>query len=292
MQEKDKNSDILETPFEFWLPLDKANPTVVKDRDGNPTDRVFFGLASTERVDLDNEVVKATGIDFGYFREYGYFNNDHLPGWENKVGEPIEVYLGKGVDSTGKEVQGLWVKGLLYKGKKVSDEIWNHIEALEKSGSKRKVGLSIQGAVKSRAGKVVLKSWVQAIAITPSPKNVDSFIDVVKTISKSFHCKFSDSDECRNCDKECPYMLSKSLSANSSVVTESLDSPLHKVDIPEKEKCDECKDGKKGKCKDCKTVKKGLSVEDFSTLLQTEMELTKSTSDVISNLVFLFSEKS
>lgn len=158
--------------FYFWLPfqIDKA---ATKDKEKG-TRRWIQGIASTPDVDLQSEVVEQRGIDFSYFLEHGYFNNDHKPGFENKVGEPTECKI------TSK---GLWVKGFLYKNKKISDSIWEMALSLEASQSSRKLGFSIQGKVQRRAGRRILKCWIQDIAITAAPINTNTWLDVVKSLN-------------------------------------------------------------------------------------------------------------
>jgi hypothetical protein len=156
--------------FQFWVPiqLQKAKGTSKDDR------RWIEGIASTTDLDLQNEIVQQNGIDFSYFLKHGYFNNDHKPGFENKVGQPTECRV------TSK---GLYVKGYLFKNHKVADAIWELVNSLEASQSDRKVGFSIQGKVLRRAGKTIVKCWIQDVAITASPINTNTWLDVVKGLN-------------------------------------------------------------------------------------------------------------
>ena len=161
-----------ENGFQFWVPL-----SISKSRDEGPDQeprRWIEGIASTEDQDLQDEIVKKVGIDFSYFLKYGYYNNDHKPGFENKVGQPTEARV---------EGRGLWTKGFLFKNHKVADAIWELANSLESSQSKRKLGFSIQGKVLRRAGKTILKCWIQDIAITAAPINTNTWLDVVKSLN-------------------------------------------------------------------------------------------------------------
>lgn len=158
--------------FGFWVPL-----TIVKSSTtgkGKDRKRWIEGIASTVHIDLQMEKVVQAGIDYTYFLKYGFFNNDHKPGFENKVGEPTECKVTK---------NGLYVKGFLYNNHKVADAIWELAHALEASGSSRKLGFSIQGKVLRRAGKTILKCWVQDVAITAAPINTNTWLDVVKALT-------------------------------------------------------------------------------------------------------------
>lgn len=154
--------------FEFWVPLDIEKSQ--KTKDGK---RWIEGIASTESLDLQNEIVLQSGIDTSYFLKHGYFNNDHKPGFENKVGQPTECKITK---------KGLWVKGYLFKNHKVADAIWELANSLDASGSNRKLGFSIQGKVLRRRGKTIVKCWIQDIAITAAPINTNTWLDVVKSL--------------------------------------------------------------------------------------------------------------
>ncbi len=157
-----------ETSFRCWVP---AQLIKGGKQDGK---RWIQGIASTASRDLQGEVVAQKGIDTSYFLNHGYFNNDHKPGSENKVGEPTECKITK---------DGLWVKGFIYEGKKASDDVWEHITSLNKSGSRRKMGFSIEGKVLQRNGTTIEKCWIQDIAITPAPVNNTTFAEIAKSLS-------------------------------------------------------------------------------------------------------------
>src|SRR5690625_1136116 len=100
--------------FTFWVPAQAVKISKGAGKKGAPA-RQIQGVASTSHSDLQGETVDQDGIDFSYFLKHGYFNNDHKPGAENKVGEPTECKVTK---------QGLWVKGFLYENLDAADAIW------------------------------------------------------------------------------------------------------------------------------------------------------------------------
>lgn len=167
-----------EDTFSCFVP---AQMVVVKggekgaDKSGK---RWIQGVASTDARDLQGEIVAQGGIDFAYFLKHGFFNDDHKPGPEHKVGEPTEAKLTK---------NGLWVKGYLFKspeGKTTkADEYWDLMQQLEASGSNRKVGFSIQGKVIRRNGNTIEKCWIQDIAITTQPVNTATWAEIAKSLS-------------------------------------------------------------------------------------------------------------
>lgn len=172
------------TNFSFFVPA-----TVTKGgADGN--DRLIAGIASTNDLDLQGERVVQSGIDVSYFLKHGWINDDHKPGVENKVGEPIEAKITK---------DGLWIKASLLKGKERADYWWEHITSLQQSGSKRKVGFSIQGKVQRREGNSITKCWLQDVAITASPVNTKTWGDVVKSLSAQDWCDPDTNKSCKEC---------------------------------------------------------------------------------------------
>lgn len=152
------------------MELVKADPAV----SAQEQKRWVQGVASTSDNDLQNETVDQNGIDFTYFLKYGYFNNDHKPGFENKVGQPTDCKITKA---------GLWTKGFLFQKHKVAEAIWELALALEASKADRKLGFSIQGKVTRREGRRIAKCWIQDIAITAAPINTNTWLDVLKSFN-------------------------------------------------------------------------------------------------------------
>lgn len=167
---------IKDDTFSFYVPAEICKSEDTTDKDDK---RWVQGIASTENVDLQGETVIQHGIDTSYFLKYGYFNSDHSPGPENKVGEPTECRATKA---------GLWVKGFLYKGNEKADHWWDLMKSLEESGAKRKVAWSIQGKVIRRGGNSILKCWLQDIAITASPVNTHTWAEIVKSLTSERWC--------------------------------------------------------------------------------------------------------
>jgi hypothetical protein len=161
-----------EDEFTFWVPATISKAEGPKSKKGKKR-RWLQGIASTKDIDLQKEEVYQYGIDFAYFLKWGYFNNDHKPGFKNKVGQPTECKVTK---------DGLWTKGYLFDNHTVADEIWELALALEASDSDRKLGFSIQGKVLRRSGRKIMKCWIQDIAITAAPINTNTWLDVIKSL--------------------------------------------------------------------------------------------------------------
>lgn len=158
-----------EQPFKFWMKCD-----IVKGGEAKDGKRWIQGIASTNARDLQGEIMEQNGIDTSYFLKSGYFNYDHRQGIENHVGQPTEC---KVTD------QGLWVKGYIFKCKKVADDVWEHLNSLSESGATRRMGFSVEGRVIKKSGNVIEKCWLQNIAITPAPVNTTTWAEVAKSLA-------------------------------------------------------------------------------------------------------------
>ncbi|MFH0957675.1 MAG: hypothetical protein V1897_03140 [Pseudomonadota bacterium] len=158
--------------FQFWVPIEKAE--AVKDKSGNAVRRIR-GVASTPDEDLQGEIIHQTGLDFAYFLKHGYLNNDHKPGFVNKVGEPTVARINN---------NQFYIEGFLYNNHPVADEIWKLMQAQESTQeARRKVGFSVQGKVKRRMGKQIMNCWVQDVAITAAPINTKTWAEIVKSLN-------------------------------------------------------------------------------------------------------------
>lgn len=154
--------------FDFWFPA-----TIQKGEDGK---MYVSGIASTEDEDLQGEKIKQEGIDLSYFLKRGFLNDDHSKETAGKVGIPTEAVVTR---------KGLWIKGFLLDTPRAKG-IWDLAQALEKSGSERKLGYSVEGKVLARDQKnprIITKCWLKDIAITASPINPKTFLDIAKSFA-------------------------------------------------------------------------------------------------------------
>jgi len=182
--------------------------------------RWIQGIASTDGRDLQGEIVNQNGIDFSYFLKHGFFNDDHKPGPEHKIGQPTEAKITK---------NGLWVKGFLFKNpipnptpeqKTAADKYWDLMQEIEASGSDRKVGFSIQGKVLRRNGNIIEKCWIQDIAITTQPVNTATWAEIAKSLSSQKWDLVKDKEEEKKEEKEAEKAMTAS---GSPLVPESLE---------------------------------------------------------------------
>ena len=57
------------------------------------------------------------------------------------------------------------------------------MHALDSSSANRKIGFSIQGKVKRRAGTSIKECWIQDVAVTPAPVNTTTWAEIAKSLS-------------------------------------------------------------------------------------------------------------
>lgn len=128
------------------------------------------GIASTPDLDYEQEQVVQEGLDISSFLEKGFLNWDH----DNTkiVGFPDKK-------ATKLTKQGLYVEGYLL-DTEIGRMAWDTANALQKSGTDRRLGFSIEGQVikQDKKGKI-LKARVTNIALTPTPVNPYTSWDTV-----------------------------------------------------------------------------------------------------------------
>lgn len=161
------------TDFRFWVPIEKSG---VKETSGK---RYVYGVASSEAVDLDAEIVGKEAIQksLDYFLRHGRIDYDHKSKIDPKfiIGEPVAASF------DGKNQ--FHIKGLLYKGVEVADNLWKQFRA----GNTR-MGWSIGGKIINRTLQFnkslrkmvprVTEAIINHVAITPHPKNTGTWATI------------------------------------------------------------------------------------------------------------------
>lgn len=243
-----KQGWIDEDTFSFFVPATAIK--IQKSDDGKETKRWIQGVASTSHRDLQGEIVDQGGIDFSYFLRHGFFNDDHKPGPENKVGQPTECKVTK---------NGLWVKGFLFRNHERADHYWELMQALEASDSDRTVGFSIQGKVKRRDGSEIKECWIQDIALTPAPVNTATWAEIAKSLS-AMQWDFNKSSDS---DKDEEDAEKAQMATGSPLVGESLDGQAYED-----------------------RVSKGLSYDEAVEYYVSQHGLTKEAAVAVADVVF------
>jgi len=164
--------------FRFFIPLDTLEKA--KDKNGNEIMKIG-GIASTSAEDADGEFLDPKGFDLSYFVNSGFFNYNHQSKTDPNtiIGEPTKA------DITS---DGLYVEGFLYPDNEIAKAVYKQAKTLEKNSSTRRLGFSIEGkALKRKSNnkdhadfKVVEKAAITGCALTFSPKNPKTYVDLLK----------------------------------------------------------------------------------------------------------------
>jgi len=158
--------------FKFFVPIE-----IQKADDGSEQGKMMIaGIASTPDLDADDEMLDPTGFDLSFFLNHGYFNYNHRGSVDPSsiVGEPTKAFV------KGKK---LHVEGFLYPHSEKARKVYALAQTLEKSSSNRRLGFSIEGKVVERDvfdPRKVKKAKITGCAITPTPKNSNTLLSLIK----------------------------------------------------------------------------------------------------------------
>lgn len=161
--EKSLGSDI----FSTWAEVQLCKGSEEEGR------ALIEGIISSDSVDQQGDRILQEGLDFSYFLQRGFLNDDHKQGAGNIVGQPLEIYETK----TPNGSKATAMKGYLYTSKPKAKDIYETALALSQAKSDRKLGFSIEGQVLERDKinpHLIKKAKVLHVAITHQPVNPDA----------------------------------------------------------------------------------------------------------------------
>ena len=169
----------VDLPFAFSMEIRKSLGT---ESVHGARARLIEGIAASEDLDQQNEVLLLDGMDFSPFTKSGWINWNHQEGPEFLLGRPLEACIKR--FEGGK--RGFYVKGELLPEHPKADATWSLLEAMEKSGWRdRFLGWSVQGGVTQRQGHRLTKSVVRHVALTHEPVNAVTFAEMCKSFAKA-----------------------------------------------------------------------------------------------------------
>ena len=141
------------------------------------------GVASTNDQDSEGETLEPVGYELDRFLRYGFINYNHLAKTDAAkiIGEPDAAHVTK----DGK----LYIEGKLY-NTELAKSVYNLADTLKKAKSKRssRLGWSIEGRALERDPgnpKRITKAMITGVAITPSPVNSNTYVDIAKGKQKA-----------------------------------------------------------------------------------------------------------
>lgn len=173
--------------FNFFVESDIEDDVFEKAKKAKGDDRyknmILFGKASDNSVDSQDEILEPSGFDIEEFLSTGLINLEHYTVRKASakywIGEPIDAYV------DGDE---FFIKTKLWDTHPEARNLWDTIIAMKESGSSRKPGYSIEGKTMqkdSKNPKRIKKAKISHCAITFSPINKNSWVEIVKGEQKS-----------------------------------------------------------------------------------------------------------
>jgi hypothetical protein len=162
-----------EEKFNFFMPL-----TFEKSVD-KKTGKIVMrgrGVASTNDVDTDDEILEPEGFDLSYFKKYGQVNWHH-----QSKNDPLSI-IGYPIDAQIKDNK-MEVEVELYNESPLAQKVWQLAEIMEKSKAPRSLGFSIEGKPISKDpfnDKRITKAKITGLAITHQPKNANTLFSIMK----------------------------------------------------------------------------------------------------------------
>lgn len=151
----------------LWAPFE----VIEKSGDDSSGRGRIRGIASSEAIDADNEIILQKGLDFTNAK---WITLEHPCGVTNIVGEPIDFKLVKAGEHLATEIEAdLFLTDALGK------QIFEKAKTLSKAQAKSKLGFSIEGRAVKRDGNKIEEAVVHSVAISANPKNPMAMFDPV-----------------------------------------------------------------------------------------------------------------
>lgn len=157
--------------FKFFVPCE-----ISKSENDGEVKMVFRGEASSNEEDTDKEILEPGGFILDKFIKSGFFNWNHKASTDPSaiIGEPTQVKITN---------NKLYLEGFLYPDSEKAIKVYKLGEVLEKNSPNRRLGFSIEGRALERDPhnpKRILKALITGCAITPTPKNPSTWMELVK----------------------------------------------------------------------------------------------------------------
>lgn len=173
--------------YNIFVPIDIEN-SILKSESQDGGEWYVQGYATTPDLDLQGDIILPQGIDISYFISKGWINYEHKNEAEYIIGAPTDNCY---VDIN----KGLFVEAKLMKENKHAQSMWKLANAIQKSGIRRNLGFSIEGAVVSRNARdnrIIEAVVIHNVALTTHPANPQA---TWETLVKSWTTGYESSPE-------------------------------------------------------------------------------------------------
>lgn len=170
--------------FNFFIPADISKS---KDPETGEEKLLVKGVASTADQDSDDEVLEPKGYILDRFLTTGFVNWNHQGRTDASkiIGYPTKANVSN---------NQLHIEAELYGESKLAKSVYELGKILAKNKTRR-LGWSIEGRALERDKnnpKRITKALITGVAITPSPVNTNTFMDIVKGVQKEDYIDYSE----------------------------------------------------------------------------------------------------
>lgn len=173
---------MMDNKFNFFVGLDIDDDIYKAAQEASDDKRydnmTIYGMASDSSQDSDGEYMEPDGFDIKEFLKSGLLNLEHFT---SRKGDPL-YWIGEPVEGEIKDNK-FFVKGKLWKHHPLARNLWDTLLIMKASNSTRTAGFSIEGKALQRHPmnkKRVTKAKLSHLAVTFSPKNKNSWADIIK----------------------------------------------------------------------------------------------------------------
>lgn len=211
--------------FNFFVPIDFEKSV---NKKGEKVMKIK-GIASTPDEDSEGETLLPVGFDLTRFLNIGYLNYNH--GAKNDASKIIGEPTVAKITQKGE----LYVEGVLYNGHPLAESVWNMAEILEKNGSSRRMGFSIEGRAIERDPinpKRIIKALLTGLAITPTPVNSSTYMDLCKGVQENDFVEYEyDNEAILEKAENSKYLYEFSVKGKNYGITKSFEMEVIEKDM-------------------------------------------------------------
>ena len=162
--------------FSFWFPaeIEKAE---IDEVSGIPKKMLLKGIASTNKKDLDNQLLSNNGFVLDYLLERGFVN------WHHRAKDDPSFIIGEPTNACKVTKDGLYVEAELYNTDNGRKAFKTACDIEKYSSSKRRLGWSVEGKPIEVRGNKIVKAMITGLALTYAPKNSPTYAEIAKAFT-------------------------------------------------------------------------------------------------------------
>lgn len=176
--------------FNFFIPA-----KISKSIDENGVEDMFLeGVASDPSKDIEGDNLNPKGFDTDYFMKNGLVKWEHDKTPSSFIGQPENIKVTRDNE--------FYIKAKLWKESQLARDTYELAEVLEKSGTDRRMGWSIEGnalETDPKNKKKITKAAITNVVLTMNPVNPNTWASISKGLNKELYIENefdSNEDQC------------------------------------------------------------------------------------------------